>query len=982
MKRSIVRAAVVAVALIQFLAPFGSGVRAQLSDNGYTGTLYPFSITWSNDWTVEDQPSTDGGTESFSLQDGPCLVIFQATDSPGSTSRFLAAIKATITGDQTVSNPGPVNDSNGDPIKMTSAERSYEAIRYDQEIDGTSYQVGAMLDVWQITAGESVLAIVEFCDEQDFVNDLPNYIDLVKNLHVGADAVTPTPTAPPEPAASPTTLTQSAAVPQVFLSSKWRITVVGARQSAAINSVGLKRRDGKEWVVVVADISNWSSKVGRISPDELVLLQGDGTEVAVDATSTASVAETLKLDISDTTQPVRLAANVTKRFVLVYLVDEGASDFSLARGKNTLPLESTLLNSLDLNDLPDVEKAPALVKADVDSVESGSTIAVFSENDQRDHVVKLIGVDVPDCNADQAMAALEKQAGDTVFLEEELGATSEREIDRYVWIEKSNGTRTLLDQSMILTGNAHHAANDTGRYSTWLIESESEAQAAGAGLWTACATPTVEPTATATETPQATETPAETPTAEATSVASPAASPVSLEVQWTFRGNAARTGELPGPGLGEPATFPWIFRVGSPVISSPAVANGVVYVGSDNSNLYALDSFSGPAKWIYKAEGPIESSPAIAGGTVYFGSDDHNLYAVNADTGKERWKFETGNTISSSPAVAGGVVYFQSDDGNIYGLDAATSEQLWKTFVGQASFSSPAIVGSTVYAAGGRDLVALDAATGKQIWQFDLQGFVASSPAIVDRVVFIGNASGDVFAIDAATGDQKWQFQAQDGVIASPAVAGGMVYFGSLDKNVYALDAETGHEVWNFAAGDQIVSSPIVSDGVVYAASFDTYLYGLDAKTGDERTRIQVGITLASPVMVNGVIYTASADGNVQARRPFDLFGIGGTAPATPVPVPSKTPESEQIVAIQMGPGKVFTPSEVTINSDTPATIVLENQDSVPHTFVIDELDVHEAVDPGEITTVQISPDPGTYTFYCELPGLREAGMEGTLKVE
>jgi outer membrane protein assembly factor BamB/plastocyanin len=640
------------------------------------------------------------------------------------------------------------------------------------------------------------------------------------------------------------------------------------------------------------------------------------------------------------------------------------------------------LNRFELTDLPPIDDTPKLVEAGVDSVENGSTIDVFTQDDQQDHVVHLIGLEVPECFADQSTAALEKQAGDTVYLEEELGATGDQEIERYAWVEKANGTRTLLNQSMIAGGNAEHSPDDTGRYSTWLSENQSEAQGAGKGLWTECATPTAEPTST----PEVTETPvpataSPTESGQPSPVASPSAISGPLEVQWLFRGNAARTGELKGPGLGSPATFPWIFRVGAPVVSSPAVANGIVYVGSDNSNLYALDSFSGPAKWTFKAGGAISSSPAVAGGTVYFGSDDHNLYAVNSDTGKERWRFETGNTVSSSPAVAGDVVFFQSDDGDLYAVDAATSQQIWKTFIGQASFSSPAIVDSTIYASGGRDLFAIDAATGQQIWDFDLGSFAGSSPSVVDNVVYVGSSNGDLFAVDAQTGDQKWRFQAQDAIISTPAVVDGMVFFGSLDKNVYAVDVESGDQAWSATTGDQIASSPIVSDGVVYIGSFDTYLYGYDLKSGDERVRLQVGIMVASPVIVDGVIYLASADGNVQARRPFDLFGIGGAAPATPVPVATKTPEAEQIVAITMGPGTKFTPNKATISSDSPATIVLENQDTVPHTFVIDELNIHESVDPGQLATVMITADPGAYTFYCELPGHREGGMVGTLTV-
>ena len=106
--------------------------------------------------------------------------------------------------------------------------------------------------------------------------------------------------------------------------------------------------------------------------------------------------------------------------------------------------------------------------------------------------------------------------------------------------------------------------------------------------------------------------------------------------------------------------------------SSPAVVNGVVYVGSDDKNLYALDATSGALLWKYTTGGSVSSSPAVANGVVYFGSYDNNTYALDATSGALLWKYTTGNRVSSSPAVANGVVYVGSWDNNLYALDAAT----------------------------------------------------------------------------------------------------------------------------------------------------------------------------------------------------------------------------------------------------------------------------------------------------------------------
>lgn len=77
-----------------------------------------------------------------------------------------------------------------------------------------------------------------------------------------------------------------------------------------------------------------------------------------------------------------------------------------------------------------------------------------------------------------------------------------------------------------------------------------------------------------------------------------------------------------------------------------------------------------------------------------------------------------------------------------------------------------------------------------------------------------------------------------------------------------------------------------------------------------------------------------------------------------------------------------FDPDEIEVKAGEDVAIVLTSTD-ILHDFTIDELDAHVAVDAGETATGGLRADePGSYTFYCTVPGHREAGMEGTLLVE
>jgi len=105
------------------------------------------------------------------------------------------------------------------------------------------------------------------------------------------------------------------------------------------------------------------------------------------------------------------------------------------------------------------------------------------------------------------------------------------------------------------------------------------------------------------------------------------------------------------------------------VFSSPAIgADGTIYVGSKDNNLYAINS-DGSLKWSFTTGDMVRSSPTIgADGTIYVGSDDNNLYAINPD-GSLKWSFTTGDDVFSSPAIgADGTIYVGSFDGKLYAI--------------------------------------------------------------------------------------------------------------------------------------------------------------------------------------------------------------------------------------------------------------------------------------------------------------------------
>jgi eukaryotic-like serine/threonine-protein kinase len=260
-------------------------------------------------------------------------------------------------------------------------------------------------------------------------------------------------------------------------------------------------------------------------------------------------------------------------------------------------------------------------------------------------------------------------------------------------------------------------------------------------------------------------------------------------------------------------------------------------------------------KWKFKTDGAVISTPAVADGAAYVGSNDHYFYAINLTDGTQRWKFKTGGRVASSPAVYEGSVFFGSYDGSIYSLDARTGTQRWKfASQGEHRFTAKHIHGAEPAAESMPD-------------PFD---FYLSSPAIDHGMVYIGSGDGNVYALDAASGALRWKFHTGNVVHASPAVANDTVYIGSWDSYFYALNAKTGLERWRFKTGEDhvisnqvgIQSSAVVSGGVVYFGCRDSQLYALDAATGTKKWAFdnKGSWVISTPIVVGSTLYFITSD--------------------------------------------------------------------------------------------------------------------------
>ncbi len=293
--------------------------------------------------------------------------------------------------------------------------------------------------------------------------------------------------------------------------------------------------------------------------------------------------------------------------------------------------------------------------------------------------------------------------------------------------------------------------------------------------------------------------------------------------------------------------------------SSPTVAAGRVYVGSQNGTVYSLDAKSGCIHWTFSASGGVRTAIVVAAPLLYFADTAANVYALNAESGRVFWTRKVDDhplaRITGSPALHAGRLYVpvssyeesQGADpfyeccsfrGSVSALDAATGRVIWKT----PMITEPLQRRGTSTAG-----AALWGPSGSAIW---------SAPTVDEArkrlYVATGNAysapaptsSDAVVALDLETGAIRWMRQVTPGDVyvsncrarnpncpdtngpdfdfGSPPIltqGGGrdLIVIGQKSGMAFALDpARDGEMVWQYRAGQGTVLG-----GIEWGAAVD-----------------------------------------------------------------------------------------------------------------------------------------------------------------
>ena len=280
------------------------------------------------------------------------------------------------------------------------------------------------------------------------------------------------------------------------------------------------------------------------------------------------------------------------------------------------------------------------------------------------------------------------------------------------------------------------------------------------------------------------------------------------------------------------------FDTGHALSTTPAVADGIIAVGTLDGRLLVLDEASGEERFAVRLSSEVIAPPVVAEGLVFVRSHDGRISAVRIIDGSRTWVQEYTVPILSlrgngSMVYERGYVLVGLDDGRLTALRASDGVPVWEQPIaipeGRTDLERLsdvdgefALRSGVAYAAGmNGQLTAVDVAGGSPLWNRELSA--SAGVAAGESMVIAADVDGKLWGLDRAGGASMWS---QEGLeyrwLSTPAMVGNHVAVGDLEGYVHFLDPSDGAFVARVRAGrDAIRSAPVSSGNLLYVVTVD-----------------------------------------------------------------------------------------------------------------------------------------------------------------
>tara|TARA_R110000782_G_scaffold167129_3_gene259097 strand:+ start:15166 stop:16536 length:1371 start_codon:yes stop_codon:yes gene_type:complete len=271
-----------------------------------------------------------------------------------------------------------------------------------------------------------------------------------------------------------------------------------------------------------------------------------------------------------------------------------------------------------------------------------------------------------------------------------------------------------------------------------------------------------------------------------------------------------------------------------------------VFVTTGVGDVAALDAANGQIVWKKRPGGPLRGSPTLANGQLYVMSQDNQIYALDQITGEQQWSdsgtLETTGVFGvAAPAAAQGTVIAGFSSGELTAYRYENGRNLWGDALSRTSISTsvaaladidadPVIDRGRVFAIGqGGRMASYELVSGQRLWEINVAGI--STPAVVGDWVFFITNDAKLFCVSRASGKVRWISQLKrwkdekdrKGAVrwTGPVAAGGRLILVSTQGDLLYINPADGSVQTSDDLDRRMSLSPVVANNMLYILSDD-----------------------------------------------------------------------------------------------------------------------------------------------------------------
>lgn len=304
----------------------------------------------------------------------------------------------------------------------------------------------------------------------------------------------------------------------------------------------------------------------------------------------------------------------------------------------------------------------------------------------------------------------------------------------------------------------------------------------------------------------------------------------------------------------------WHVAVGRAVRGSPAVAEGIVAVGTADRNVALVDRANGDVLWRSRVDGTIRAGPLLDGDRLYIGSEgelDGRVYALRLRDGKILWRARTGSIVA--PLAFDGEAVFAATEGGV--------------------------------------VLRIEPERGHIQWRAQLEGAVRAAPVVTPQGLVVATTSDMLYLIDRGTGTVRDHLELPGTVVGTPATDGERLYLATMNGLIVAIDLATWMTAWDRTAGDAVYGAPALVGDTLYVLARDGRLWLIPVNAPDSATSQTLGIvSTAGPTPLASGVLVGSVSGEIVLADPRTGSVLWRAQIAGPIEEPPLVYERQVVV--------------------------------------------------------------------------------------